>query len=283
MAVYVVPDAAMPKYGEEVPRQTWEENVGETLAQLAARRAANPVYAPFKPGTQTLQAKQLAEQVRQHEEEMKYRYAALAQQAALARLKAATGGGSSLPQWQYNLLFQEVTKPFYQAAGGYLRPVDYLADIQKYSGELIDILGPGEYQKLVTRAQDLVKGWAPAGIMPSTVEWIEIPADKAELRKLEAMYPGRVGQPVTKKPWLGKEIYSVPVYKPWGSSWQRGAESPLVKILQESHEYQIPLEVRRTTVPLEHLGVMLQPPETPKNKKKTPAAYRPMGLERFSF
>lgn len=68
----------LPKYEESFKR-------GLALAQ-----------AMVPSGTQTLQARQLAEQIRQFDEEMKYRREALAQerQLALAQLAAARAGGA---------------------------------------------------------------------------------------------------------------------------------------------------------------------------------------------
>lgn len=76
-----------PVYGAEVPATSWEEQLKRILADLSAWRASHPVTVP------TVEAKQLEESRRQHEEEMKYKWAALAQEAALQRLALSRAGG----------------------------------------------------------------------------------------------------------------------------------------------------------------------------------------------
>ena len=223
------------------------------------------------PGTQTLAAKELAEQMRQFDEKMRYLYRELAQKAALARAQPAAGGMKP-SEWRW--LRGELAAPFYQAKENYLRPVDYLADIKRYSGELINLLGQEEYQELEDYAQQQVANWATGGLMPKTVEWQEVPAiwippsDTEEgryvpdLSKLAHLVEaGRIGQAVLKGRWggLGQPVFRVPIYKPWGSAWERGMKSPIAEMLIHHYGYPIPPEKRRQKIPLSSLGVMLQP------------------------
>lgn len=66
--VYVVPDELMPttgvqtaqaqsrvKYGEEVPRQTWQEMLDNLVRSIQMHQQLNPPYVPFAPGTPTLE------------------------------------------------------------------------------------------------------------------------------------------------------------------------------------------------------------------------------------
>ena len=61
--VYVVPDDKMPRYGEEVPRKNWQENLQDILSSIQSHRAKTPVYMPFPAGTKTLQARATESQI----------------------------------------------------------------------------------------------------------------------------------------------------------------------------------------------------------------------------
>lgn len=92
--VSVVPDNALkqtsssgggitmlPQYGREADLSTaWAKPLSTVLDMLSKWRAQNPVYMPFAPGTPTLAAKELAEQMRQFNESLKYNYAKLAEE-----------------------------------------------------------------------------------------------------------------------------------------------------------------------------------------------------------
>lgn len=69
--VYVIPDQLMPlvtsqasqtsqrsvRYGEEVPRQSWQEALDSLVRGIQLHQAQNPPYIPFAPGTPTLEQK----------------------------------------------------------------------------------------------------------------------------------------------------------------------------------------------------------------------------------
>lgn len=61
----VVPDGQMPKkpqYGAETSvQQNVQQDLSGMLGSIQAQRAENPVYMPFEPGTQTLDARRLAQ------------------------------------------------------------------------------------------------------------------------------------------------------------------------------------------------------------------------------
>ena len=61
MGVFVVPDNQMPnraRYGEEVPRQNWQQNLGALTGAIEGHRAKQPPYQPFSAGTPTFRAQE---------------------------------------------------------------------------------------------------------------------------------------------------------------------------------------------------------------------------------
>jgi len=113
--VYVVPDR--PRYGEEVPTKTWQQNLADIMNVISAYRAQNPVYVPFEPGTKTLQARateaEMASQALRDalaEAEVTGYYKGkptwareyAARQLALAAAKAAGGGDALTPSGYYS-------------------------------------------------------------------------------------------------------------------------------------------------------------------------------------
>jgi len=64
--VYVVPDQPV-KYGEEVPRQNWQQTLDSLVKSIQSYRSQNPINLPFKPGTPTL-SKQQFDWLKQYQE-----------------------------------------------------------------------------------------------------------------------------------------------------------------------------------------------------------------------
>jgi hypothetical protein len=80
--VYVVPDEQLNqqqlqqpiprsqvRYGEEVPRQSWQQTTAALVDAIGSHRKANPVTIPFPAGTKTLAGKQFDYEKEQFEQE----------------------------------------------------------------------------------------------------------------------------------------------------------------------------------------------------------------------
>lgn len=81
-----------PQYGAEANLTTaWTQPLSALLDSINKWRAQTPLYVPFAPGTPTLEAKKLAENIRQFNESLKYQYAELAQSGS----GGSSGSGSS--------------------------------------------------------------------------------------------------------------------------------------------------------------------------------------------
>lgn len=83
--VYVVPDEQLNqqqlqqpiprsqiRYGEEVPRQSWQQTTAALVDAIGRHRKANPVTIPFPAGTKTLAAKKFEEEKRRFDMEWPY-------------------------------------------------------------------------------------------------------------------------------------------------------------------------------------------------------------------
>ncbi|MFA7468778.1 MAG: hypothetical protein WCY82_11025 [Desulfotomaculaceae bacterium] len=121
--VYVVPDnqmqgqpaqqqqqmqtqqQAMPReqvrYGEEVPRQSWQQNAAAFADAIGSYRKANPVKIPLPAGTKTLAAKQFDEQKRQFDLAWPYKEASYQYDLNKPYSGSGTGGtDDGLPSTQ---------------------------------------------------------------------------------------------------------------------------------------------------------------------------------------
>lgn len=144
--VYVVPDEQMPRYGEEVPAKSWQQNLGEILGALQVHRATNPVYSPFPAGTPTL-AKQQEERLKSYQQEQlgleRQRLAleaAKGYEPSQAELKAEAQGSAENDVWQsidkLNRLRQTSPEQYRSRYGDY-EPVQVVeAQINKQRGQL---------------------------------------------------------------------------------------------------------------------------------------------------
>ena len=105
MSVFVVPDNQMPnrpRYGEEVPRRDWQQNLGALTGAIEGHRAKQPPYQPVPAGTPT-QRRQEADQSFTLQEAGATGYyqgkpTLQREQAASANALAAAGDSLNLPK-----------------------------------------------------------------------------------------------------------------------------------------------------------------------------------------
>ena len=204
------------------------------------------------PGTQTLEAKQLAEQIRQFEEQMKYRYKALAQEMAIARLnaavRAAESGGDGMSPSEARFQFEVLAAPFRGAKVYYRTPVDYLADLERHADELTQLMGRDQYDELVSEAREEAERWLLTGPLYGREREIG-PAEYAKI----------YGKPMPGRwPWRKQRVFEQRV---WGQSWTPGTPSRIRELLRSLGYAKLP-PVRVMTP--QELGVIMVNPQKQK-------------------
>ena len=83
------------RYGEEVPRQSWQQNTASLVDAIGSYRDANPVKIPLPAGTKTLAAKQFDFEKEQFAKEWPYKEASY--QYDLNKPYYSPGSGDDTP------------------------------------------------------------------------------------------------------------------------------------------------------------------------------------------
>jgi hypothetical protein len=146
--VYVVPDDQMPRvrYGEEVPRQNWQQALSSILGALQVHRAQNPVYIPFKPGTPTQQRLYQQESLALQRElgYLPYQYV-----PADTMLKASLPDSSETKYTK-----DDYEADLYGLREYYASAKDYRASLERNATEIIRRIGKSAYNRLLEEAKE---------------------------------------------------------------------------------------------------------------------------------